>query len=192
MELGSALKRFYVSWSLQPPPSLHFSVLFPTRTSHVYDFGHEGRGGQQRPFLPIEGSGLESCIHLFQALQTEKEVGQGRVLHPGGLPGQKGPHQAPPSSRRTCPLAAPVPHHLLAHRRGRHLGEFWLSPDAPTTPIRQKARFKIRDAKCHLQPRSQERAKDTLRHPLLGKWATSPAYPESDKVPRPAGLVCQA
>lgn len=39
--------------------------------------------------------------------------------------------------------------------------------DAPTTPIRQKARFKIRDAKCHLQPRSQERAKDTLRHPLL-------------------------
>ncbi|XP_052017654.1 signal peptide, CUB and EGF-like domain-containing protein 1 isoform X2 [Apodemus sylvaticus] len=39
--------------------------------------------------------------------------------------------------------------------------------DAPTTPIRQKARFKIRDAKCHLQPRSQERAKDTVRHPLL-------------------------
>lgn len=39
--------------------------------------------------------------------------------------------------------------------------------DAPTTPIRQKARFKIRDAKCHLQPRSQERAKDPLRHPLL-------------------------
>ncbi|CAO2601412.1 Signal peptide, CUB and EGF-like domain-containing protein 1 [Lemmus lemmus] len=39
--------------------------------------------------------------------------------------------------------------------------------DAPTTPIRQKARFKIRDAKCHLRPRSQERAKDTLRHPLL-------------------------
>ncbi|XP_021038979.1 signal peptide, CUB and EGF-like domain-containing protein 1 isoform X2 [Mus caroli] len=39
--------------------------------------------------------------------------------------------------------------------------------DPPTTPIRQKARFKIRDAKCHLQPRSQERVKDTLRHPLL-------------------------
>ncbi|XP_051016070.1 signal peptide, CUB and EGF-like domain-containing protein 1 isoform X3 [Acomys russatus] len=39
--------------------------------------------------------------------------------------------------------------------------------DAPTTPIRQKARFKIRDAKCHLRPRNQERAKDTLRHPLL-------------------------
>lgn len=39
--------------------------------------------------------------------------------------------------------------------------------DAPTTPIRQKARFKIRDAKCHLQPRSQERAKDTVRHLLL-------------------------
>lgn len=101
-------------------------------------------------------------------------MGQGRFLHPGGLLGQNGPHQAPPSSRRTCPLAAPVPHYLLAHRRGGHLGEFWLSPDAPTTPIRQKARFKIRDAKCHLRPRSQERAKDTLKHPLLGKWTLPP------------------
>lgn len=124
--------------------------------------------------------------------EKNKWVREGSSLHPGGLPGQKGPHQPPPSSRRTCPLAAPVPHYLLAHRRGRHLGEFWLSPDAPTTPIRQKARFKIRDAKCHLQPRSQERAKDTLRHPLLGKWAASPAYQNSKEVPRPAGLGCQA
>ncbi|EGW03323.1 Signal peptide, CUB and EGF-like domain-containing protein 1 [Cricetulus griseus] len=47
------------------------------------------------------------------------------------------------------------------------LGHSLFMPDAPTTPIRQKARFKIRDAKCHLRPRSQERAKDTLKHPLL-------------------------
>ncbi|XP_076767875.1 signal peptide, CUB and EGF-like domain-containing protein 1 isoform X1 [Arvicanthis niloticus] len=52
-------------------------------------------------------------------------------------------------------------------RNGTSSGAGPSCSDAPTTPIRQKARFKIRDAKCHLQPRSQERAKDTLRHPLL-------------------------
>ncbi|ELW64494.1 Signal peptide, CUB and EGF-like domain-containing protein 1 [Tupaia chinensis] len=39
--------------------------------------------------------------------------------------------------------------------------------DAPATPIKQKARFKIRDAKCHLRPRSRERAKESLRQLLL-------------------------
>ncbi|XP_037016696.2 signal peptide, CUB and EGF-like domain-containing protein 1 isoform X3 [Artibeus jamaicensis] len=38
---------------------------------------------------------------------------------------------------------------------------------APTTPIRQKARFKIRDAKCHLRPRGREPAKEALRQLLL-------------------------
>lgn len=128
---------------------------------------------------PRPGPGLEfdptshGCTCLGPYRERNKWGREG-PSPPGGLPGQNGPHQVPPSSRRTCPLAAPVPHYLLAHRRGRHLGEFWLSPDAPTTPIRQKARFKIRDAKCHLRPRSQERAKDTLRHPLLGKWITLP------------------
>lgn len=38
---------------------------------------------------------------------------------------------------------------------------------APTTPIRQKARFKIRDAKCQLRPRSREPTKEALRQLLL-------------------------
>ncbi|XP_073070089.1 signal peptide, CUB and EGF-like domain-containing protein 1 isoform X1 [Manis javanica] len=38
---------------------------------------------------------------------------------------------------------------------------------APASPIRQKARFKIRDAKCHLRPRGQEPAKEAPRQPLL-------------------------
>ncbi|XP_073940736.1 signal peptide, CUB and EGF-like domain-containing protein 1 isoform X4 [Castor canadensis] len=39
--------------------------------------------------------------------------------------------------------------------------------DAPTAPLKQKTRFKIRAAKCHLRPRSRERAKEALRQPLL-------------------------
>uniref|UniRef100_A0A8C2W478 Signal peptide, CUB and EGF-like domain-containing protein 1 n=1 Tax=Chinchilla lanigera TaxID=34839 RepID=A0A8C2W478_CHILA len=39
--------------------------------------------------------------------------------------------------------------------------------DAPTAPIKQKARFKTRDAKCHLRPRNRERVKETQRLPLL-------------------------
>ncbi|XP_077025217.1 signal peptide, CUB and EGF-like domain-containing protein 1 isoform X2 [Tamandua tetradactyla] len=39
--------------------------------------------------------------------------------------------------------------------------------DALATPLKQKARFKIRDAKCHLRPRSQEQAKEAPRQPLL-------------------------
>lgn len=46
-----------------------------------------------------------------------------------------------------------------------------VSPGAPATPIRQKARFKIRDAKCHLRPRSREPAKEAPRQLLLGEWA---------------------
>lgn len=175
---------------------MHFSpVLFPTRTSHVCDTGH--KGGERHSLLLIGDCCLALAVSLtppalcilVSGLTERKMSGSGEGPPPGRLPGQKGPHQPPPSSRRTCPLAAPVPHYLLAHRRGRHLGEFWLSPDAPTTPIRQKARFKIRDAKCHVQPRSQERAKDTLRHPLLGKRAASPAYPKSKEVPRPLSWV---
>ncbi|KAG8517929.1 Signal peptide, CUB and EGF-like domain-containing protein 1 [Galemys pyrenaicus] len=40
-------------------------------------------------------------------------------------------------------------------------------PGAPAAPIRQKARFKVRDAKCHLRPRSREPAKETSRQQLL-------------------------
>lgn len=59
-----------------------------------------------------------------------------------------------------CPQKRPLP------------GGLWLSPGAPTTPIRQKTRFKIRDAKCQLRPRSHEPAKETSRQLLLGEWAT--------------------
>uniref|UniRef100_A0A8D0PXP5 Signal peptide, CUB and EGF-like domain-containing protein 1 n=1 Tax=Sus scrofa TaxID=9823 RepID=A0A8D0PXP5_PIG len=38
---------------------------------------------------------------------------------------------------------------------------------APATLIRQKARFKIRDAKCHLRPRPREPAKEAPRQLLL-------------------------
>ncbi|XP_022374992.1 signal peptide, CUB and EGF-like domain-containing protein 1 isoform X2 [Enhydra lutris kenyoni] len=38
---------------------------------------------------------------------------------------------------------------------------------SPACPRRQKARFKIRDAKCHLRPHSREPAKEALRQLLL-------------------------
>ncbi|XP_006127781.2 signal peptide, CUB and EGF-like domain-containing protein 1 isoform X9 [Pelodiscus sinensis] len=36
--------------------------------------------------------------------------------------------------------------------------------DSLTPPIKQKARFKIKDAKCHLRPRSKEKIKDAGKH----------------------------
>ena len=60
-----------------------------------------------------------------------------------------------------------------------------LSPGAPATLIRQKARFKIRDAKCHLRPRSQEPAKEAPRQLLLGEWAIPvPAHVVGSGAPR--------
>uniref|UniRef100_A0A673V1Y8 Signal peptide, CUB and EGF-like domain-containing protein 1 n=1 Tax=Suricata suricatta TaxID=37032 RepID=A0A673V1Y8_SURSU len=49
---------------------------------------------------------------------------------------------------------------------GRHSGGSGLSPGAPTS-IRQKARFKIRDAKCHLWAHSWEPPKEAPRQLLL-------------------------
>ncbi|XP_060244907.1 signal peptide, CUB and EGF-like domain-containing protein 1 isoform X2 [Meriones unguiculatus] len=77
-----------------------------------------------------------------------------------------------PDSENSYVLSCGVPGlqgKTLPKRNGTSSGAGPNCSDAPTTPIRQKARFKIRDAKCHLRPRSQERAKDTLRHPLLDK-----------------------
>ncbi|TKC41816.1 hypothetical protein EI555_008166 [Monodon monoceros] len=65
----------------------------------------------------------------------------------------------------SCSLSC-LAHTLFMPGRGRHLGGFGLSPGAPATLIRQKARFKIRDAKCHLWPRSREPAKEALRQLL--------------------------
>ncbi|XP_027251933.1 signal peptide, CUB and EGF-like domain-containing protein 1 isoform X1 [Cricetulus griseus] len=75
-----------------------------------------------------------------------------------------------PDSENSYILSCGVPGlqgKTLPKRNGTSSGAGPSCSDAPTTPIRQKARFKIRDAKCHLRPRSQERAKDTLKHPLL-------------------------
>ncbi|XP_055483087.1 signal peptide, CUB and EGF-like domain-containing protein 1 isoform X2 [Psammomys obesus] len=77
-----------------------------------------------------------------------------------------------PDSENSYVLSCGVPGlqgKTLPKRNGTSSGAGPNCSDAPTTPIRQKARFKIRDAKCHLRPRSQERGKDTLRHPLLDK-----------------------
>ncbi|XP_078273025.1 signal peptide, CUB and EGF-like domain-containing protein 1 isoform X3 [Rhinoraja longicauda] len=43
---------------------------------------------------------------------------------------------------------------------------FVADPLAP--PIKQKARFKIKDAKCHLRPRIKERIKDSLKQSISG------------------------
>lgn len=68
-----------------------------------------------------------------------------------------------------------------------------LSAGTPATHIRQKARFKIRDAKCHLRPRSREPAKEAPRQLLLGEWAAPvPAHvvgsgtPRTPDAPQPA------
>uniref|UniRef100_A0A8C0KBR3 Signal peptide, CUB and EGF-like domain-containing protein 1 n=1 Tax=Canis lupus dingo TaxID=286419 RepID=A0A8C0KBR3_CANLU len=82
------------------------------------------------------------------------------------------PHRCVPlaaPSHSGTPSVAPKPHQPPAPRRGLHLGVFGLSPGVPA-PIRQKARFKIRDAKCHLRPHSREPAKEALRQLLLGEW----------------------
>lgn len=42
------------------------------------------------------------------------------------------------------------------------------STDSLAPPIKQKARFKIKDAKCHLRPRSKEKTKDAGKQAVLG------------------------
>uniref|UniRef100_A0A673USL8 Signal peptide, CUB domain and EGF like domain containing 1 n=1 Tax=Suricata suricatta TaxID=37032 RepID=A0A673USL8_SURSU len=85
-----------------------------------------------------------------------------------------GPCTAPAPSG-SVPSVAP-PHHLPAHRRGRHSGGSGLSPGAPTS-IRQKARFKIRDAKCHLWLLLGEWA--AMAPTLRGAGGRSPLCPEN-------------
>ncbi|XP_032117283.1 signal peptide, CUB and EGF-like domain-containing protein 1 isoform X2 [Sapajus apella] len=75
-----------------------------------------------------------------------------------------------PDSENSYILSCGVPGlqgKALQKRNGTSSGLGPSCSDAPTTPIKQKARFKIRDAKCHLQPHRQARAKETTRQPLL-------------------------
>lgn len=37
------------------------------------------------------------------------------------------------------------------------------------SPVKQKARFKIKDAKCHLRPRNKEKHRDSSKQNLQGK-----------------------
>ncbi|MFT7812599.1 signal peptide, CUB and EGF-like domain-containing protein 1 [Arapaima gigas] len=41
--------------------------------------------------------------------------------------------------------------------------------DTVAPPVKQKARFKIKDAKCHLRPRNKEKFKDTAKQVLQGR-----------------------
>nr|XP_026250103.1 signal peptide, CUB and EGF-like domain-containing protein 1 isoform X3 [Urocitellus parryii] len=75
-----------------------------------------------------------------------------------------------PDSENSYILSCGVPGlqgRTLPKRNGTSSGTGPGCSDAPSAPIKQKARFKIRDAKCHLRPRSRERAKETPRQPLL-------------------------
>ncbi|XP_017705536.1 PREDICTED: signal peptide, CUB and EGF-like domain-containing protein 1 [Rhinopithecus bieti] len=75
-----------------------------------------------------------------------------------------------PDSENSYVLSCGVPGpqgKALQKRNGTSSGLGPSCSDAPATPIKQKARFKIRDAKCHLRPHSQARAKETARQPLL-------------------------
>uniref|UniRef100_A0A8C5YR53 Signal peptide, CUB and EGF-like domain-containing protein 1 n=1 Tax=Marmota marmota marmota TaxID=9994 RepID=A0A8C5YR53_MARMA len=75
-----------------------------------------------------------------------------------------------PDSENSYVLSCGVPGlqgRTLQKRNGTSSGTGPGCSDASSAPIKQKARFKIRDAKCHLRPRSRERAKETPRQPLL-------------------------
>lgn len=48
-----------------------------------------------------------------------------------------------------------------------------VSPDILAPPIKQKARFKIKDAKCHLRPRNRDRIKDVgKQQAVIGMWGS--------------------
>uniref|UniRef100_A0A8D2MAN1 Signal peptide, CUB domain and EGF like domain containing 1 n=1 Tax=Zonotrichia albicollis TaxID=44394 RepID=A0A8D2MAN1_ZONAL len=55
----------------------------------------------------------------------------------------------------TLSCGVPVQHSKAQPRRNSTL------PSCSAPPIKQKARFKIKDAKCHLRPRSKEKTKDS-------------------------------
>ncbi|KAK2489100.1 hypothetical protein MC885_017056 [Smutsia gigantea] len=90
----------------------------------------------------LEGRGIQA--HLTTGLSADSENSYSLSC---GVPGLQG--RTPPRRNSTSSSAGPS------------------CPGAPASPIRQKARFKIRDAKCHLRPRGREPAKEAPRQPLL-------------------------
>lgn len=57
---------------------------------------------------------------------------------------------------------------ILFHLHHKQQLFYFTSTDSLAPPIKQKARFKIKDAKCHLRPRSKEKTKDTGKQAVLG------------------------
>ncbi|KAF4802488.1 hypothetical protein TURU_024389 [Turdus rufiventris] len=73
----------------------------------------------------------------------------------------------PPDSENSYTLSCGVPmqHGKAQPRRNSTLPS---CSDSLAPPIKQKARFKIKDAKCHLRPRSKEKAKDSGKQAVSG------------------------
>ena len=101
--------------------------------------------------------------------------------------------RGPPAGRLTLRPPLPCPAPSMPLPTGEAATGCGLSAGTPATHIRQKARFKIRDAKCHLRPRSREPAKEAPRQLLLGEWAAPvPAHvvgsgtPRTPDAPQPA------
>ncbi|XP_048210148.1 signal peptide, CUB and EGF-like domain-containing protein 1 isoform X2 [Perognathus longimembris pacificus] len=93
--------------------------------------------------------GVESCFLSCPAHTLFVPDAENSYVLSCGLPGLQG--KAQPKRNGTVSGAGPS------------------CSDAPSAPIKQKARFKIRDARCQLRPRSRERAKEaqSQSQPLL-------------------------
>ncbi|KAF2985580.1 hypothetical protein EK904_004452 [Melospiza melodia maxima] len=65
----------------------------------------------------------------------------------------------------TLSCGVPVQHGKAQPRRNSTLPS---CSDSLAPPIKQKARFKIKDAKCHLRPRSKEKTKDSGKQAVSG------------------------
>ncbi|XP_036281394.1 signal peptide, CUB and EGF-like domain-containing protein 1 isoform X3 [Pipistrellus kuhlii] len=94
-----------------------------------------------------KAGGVESCSLACPAHALFLPDSENSYSLSCGVPSLQG--RTPPTRNSTSPGAGPS------------------CAGAPAAPIRQKARFKIRDAKCHLWPRSGEPAKEAPRQPLL-------------------------
>ncbi|XP_075409632.1 signal peptide, CUB and EGF-like domain-containing protein 1 isoform X2 [Tenrec ecaudatus] len=94
-----------------------------------------------------KAGGVESCLVSCPAPTLFIPDSESSFVLSCGVPGLQG--KTPPKANSSSPASGPG------------------CPDAPTPPIKQKARFKVRDAKCHLRPRSRERARAGPGQPLL-------------------------
>ncbi|XP_040847390.1 signal peptide, CUB and EGF-like domain-containing protein 1 isoform X2 [Ochotona curzoniae] len=94
-----------------------------------------------------KAGGVERCLLSCPAHSLFLPDSENSYVLGCGSPGLQG--KAPPRRNGTSPGPGPG------------------CSDTPGTPIKQKARFKIRDAKCHLKPRSQDPTRATSQQLLL-------------------------